>query len=386
MKQNENKAKITRRINLFFICSLIISINIYSQKLKSQKVKLFGEKIKAKEITGLNKFNDLGTLKNTSVINDLTDDLNTFLWRIGTVRIDKYNYRKGVFSLFDLSNYDNSKGYPTLELIDFKYYEEVGFILLEKQDSTLIYDTKYLAFKKSFKQGKGDAKRKLLWLDSNYEIREKLINSKYYINIQQISSKVTKKLTTNISDSLKVNFSKVINKIPIEKLSDNTKAELENYLNIKNQKNQDLLLNGEYISAIFNTRYISIVNFIIGGLKQSDLDKYNEFDNRLIQYIENINSDIDSDKESKFGLNSAVYGFRFSGNYNLIKIDSLELKGKLNISLETSVEISNSLNYEIKKSYNRTFKNEFNKLWIIMFGTDGVLNKLKLNDRAIIRN
>ncbi|GAL82522.1 hypothetical protein JCM19274_200 [Algibacter lectus] len=207
-------------IYLLFV-SLFISTNVYSQK--NQKIELFGETIKAIEITGIKKFNDLGTFSATTVINDLTDDLDTFLWRLGTVRYDKNNYRKGIFSLFDLSNYDSKDGYPILDLIDFKYYEEVGFELLETKDSLLREDDNYLAFKTSFKSGDQTAKRKLLWKQENYEIREKLIRTKYYINIQPISNDVTKKLKTTITDSLNVDFKSIIDKIPSSKLDDTTK-------------------------------------------------------------------------------------------------------------------------------------------------------------------
>ncbi|WGH75654.1 hypothetical protein P8625_00385 [Tenacibaculum tangerinum] len=363
-------------IYLLFV-SLFISTNVYSQK--NQKIELFGEKIKAIEITGIKKFNDLGTFSTTTVINDLTDDLDTFLWRLGTVRYDKNNYRKGIFSLFDLSNYDSKDGYPILDLIDFKYYEEVGFELLETKDSLLREDDNYLAFKTSFKSGDQTAKRKLLWKQENYEIREKLIRTKYYVNVQPISNDVTKKLKTTITDSLNVDFKSVIDKIPSSKLDDTNKAKLSNYLKKVNEKNQDLLLEGEYVSAIFNTRYISIVEFIISGVKNTDLDLENEFDYSLNKYIKNIHNT--NKKVKKHALNSAVYGFKFSGRYDLLKINSLDIKTELNISVSLSVEISNKLNLEIENTYNRTFKNEFDKLWIIMFATDGVLKNLNIEKR-----
>jgi hypothetical protein len=359
------------------ILSLLISINAYSQR--NQKIKLFGEKIKAQEVTGINKFNDLGTFAATSVINDLTDDLNTFLWRLGTVRINKNNYREGVFSLFDLSNYNNSNGYPILDLIDFKYYSEVGFNLLEKKDSTLLKNKNYSDFKSSFIKGNLEEKRKILWLDSNNKIREKLFNSKYYVNIQPITNVVSKKLKRTITDTLTIDFKNIIDKIPTEKLNSTNKAKLTNYLQNVNEKNKNILFEGQYVSAVFNTRYVSIIDFIISGVKKEELDINNEFEYNLKRYLENVN---DNSKDIvKYALNSAVYGFKFSGSYDLVKTDSLDIKTELDITADLSAEISNKLNLEIEKTYNRTFKNEFDKLWIIMFATDGVLYKLNSNKR-----
>ncbi|WP_042501466.1 hypothetical protein [Algibacter lectus] len=109
------------------------------------------------------------------------------------------------------------------------------------------------------------------------------------------------------------------------------------------------------------------------------MDLENEFDYSLNKYIKNIHNT--NKKVKKHALNSAVYGFKFSGSYDLLKINSLDIKTELNISVSLSVEISNKLNLEIENTYNRTFKNEFDKLWIIMFATDGVLKNLNIEKR-----
>lgn len=363
--------------NSILVFVFFISLSGYSQR--NQKIKLFGEKIKAKEVTGINKFNDLGTFTATTVINDLTDDLNTFLLRLGTVRLNEKNYREGVFSLFDLSNYNNPEGYPILEQIDYKYYSEVGFNILEKKDSTLLQNKTYKDFKSSFIAGSIEKKRNLFWLDSNSEIRQELINSKYYVNIQPISNTVSKKLKRTITDTLSIDFKNIIDKIPAEKLNVSNKAKLTNYLQNVNKKNKDILFKGQYVSAVFNTRYISIIDFIISGVKKEDLDVNNEFEYNLKRYLENTNNN--SEGIVKYALNSAAYGFKFAGSYDLVKTDSLDIQTELGISADLSVEISNKLNLEIEKTYNRTFKNEFDKLWIVMFATDGVLYKLNSNKR-----
>ena len=363
--------------NSILFISLLISISSYSQR--NQKIKLFGEKIKAKKVTGINKFNDLGTFTATTVINDLTDDLNTFLLRLGTVRLNKNNYKEGVFSLFDLSNYNNPEGHPILDQIDYKYYSEVGFNLLEKNDSTLLNNKIYKEFKSSFITGNIEKKRNLFWLDSNSKIRQKLINSKYYVNVQPISNTVSKKLKRTITDTLSIDFKNIIYKIPTEKLNASNKAKLTNYLQNVNEKNKDILFEGQYVSAVFNTRYISIIDFIISGVKKEDLNVDDEFEYNLKRYLENANNN--SKDIVKYALNSAVYGFKFAGSYDLVKTDSLDIQTELDITASLSAEISNKLNLEIEKTYNRTFKNEFDKLWIIMFATDGVLYKLNSNKR-----
>ena len=73
----------------------------------------------------------------------------------------------------------------------------------------------------------------------------------------------------------------------------------------------------------------------------------------------------------------SIIDFIISG----VKKNELDIKTELDITADLGVEISNKLNLEIEKTYNRTFKNEFDKLWIIMFATDGVLSKLDSDRR-----
>ena len=60
-----------------------------------QKFKIFNTEISAKDITGSKSFNDLGVYFNTDIINNLTDDISTFLWRLGSIRLDANNFKKG---------------------------------------------------------------------------------------------------------------------------------------------------------------------------------------------------------------------------------------------------------------------------------------------------
>jgi len=353
--------------NLILLICMFVNILCYGQK---QKIVFFGEKIKAKEVTGINKFNDLGTKFNTSVINDLTDDYNTVYWRLGTVRNDANDYTNGSFSLFDLSNYNHKDGYLILDLIDFTYFEEVGFYLIEKKDSTILKNQSYTQFKENFKKSNQKQKRELLWLDSNSIFRELLFKSKYYENIQKISDEVERKLTRTLKDTLDVNFNKVLNSF-----SENSEAKAKLELFLNKYKNQKLKLKGHYVSIIFQPRYIGIAKNIISRIKKDELDLADEFNNNLVKYINN--NYCEKDKKC-FAFNSAIYGFHFDGSNDIIRIDSLDIKNEIKVSLEESIKITNKLNYEINNYYNRTFKNEFNKFWIIMFATDAEFDNLEL--------
>lgn len=358
--------------NLLLLFLLLLNIGCVTKK---RTLVLFGEKIKAKEVTGINKFNDLGTQVSTTVINDLTVDYSTVYWNLGTVRYDKNVYTEGSFSLFDLSNYNHKNGYYILDLIDFTYYEEVGFNLVEKKNSTILKNANYIKFKESFLKSNQQQKRELLWSDANSYFRELLFDSKYYKNIQKINNEVEKKFIRKFENNLDVNFDEAIKSLDLD-LSAAANAKLK--VLIKKFKEQKLKLNGNYISIIFQPRYIGIADYIIRGFKKEDLDTTNEFGNHLFKYINDTQQK--DDKEKKFAFNSAIYGFQFAGNNDIVKIDSLQIRDSLNINLNKSIEIANKLNAEFDNYYNRTFKNEFNKFWLIMFATDAVFNKLKFKE------
>ncbi|HCD9233773.1 hypothetical protein CMT56_16025 [Elizabethkingia anophelis] len=338
------------------------------------KFKIFGTTLKAKEVTGINKFNDLGTIFNTSVINDLTDDLFTYTWRLGVVRKNYKDYRQGTFSLFDLSNYNHSEGYPILDSIDFTYYTEVGFNLIQSKDNSLMENPDYIKFKTDILKATSLVqKREILWKDSNSKWRDKLLKSRFFENVQSITNDTKKKLNVKIADSLNLNFDNIIKGL---KDSLKVKGELKSFWN--KYKNKQIFFEGEYFSIIYQARYIGIAKYIIGGLDSTKIKYYNdEFTNHLRDYV----------KESKvFAINSALYGFRFEGknNFNDRNIFNLESMAEIDLPVDMRTTILNRINMEINRSIETIFKNNFNKRWIIMFATDAEMDDLKFNDTKYI--
>ena len=177
---------------------------------RNQKFIIFGTAISANEITGGKDFNDLGIPITTSVINNLTDDKATYLWRLGSVRLDAHNFKKGTIPLFDLAYSNPKNGYQILDEIDYNYFRDWGFNILEARDSSILTDKKYLNFRSTFKNQYPDIikVRTLLWEDSNLTFKNKLFTTKYVENIQQVSDSVTNKITNNLTTRLKLDIGK----------------------------------------------------------------------------------------------------------------------------------------------------------------------------------
>src|SRR5690606_17791874 len=134
------------------------------------------------------KFNDLGVMYATSIINDFTDDEATYLWRLGSVRTNVNNYKEGTYSLFDLSYSSAKGGYPILDEIDFEFYEMWGFNILETRSPNIINNPNYKVFKDSVTREDIELleRRKYLMTYHNRNLRDSLINTKYLINRQPI--------------------------------------------------------------------------------------------------------------------------------------------------------------------------------------------------------
>lgn len=79
-----------------------------------------------------------------------------------------------------------------------------------------------------------------------------------------------------------------------------------------------------------------------------------------------------------YALNSAIFAFKFGGNYSLVKSDTNSLQTRLggHVDVNKVGNLAASINYELEKSVHRTFENKFSKLWIIGFGTDDRLESL----------
>lgn len=361
----------TGKQKLLLLIAMAYMVNAFGQ----EKLKIFKTKIKAEEVTGRSKFNDLGVIYSTDVIDDLTDDTATYLWRIGSIRLDYKNYKKGAISLFDLSVSNHKGGYPILDNIDFTYYHDIGFNILESREPTLINDQKYLDFKKSLNDSTKHllTKRNILWQDANYNFRNKLLATRYFENEQLISDDVVKKITNELTANVAIDLSGVVQYAKTIGVNiDTTKADIKSYF--KKTISKHLNLKGYYTSAIFQYKYIDMANYIISNLDLNAINKIpnDEFNEHLMYYI----------KSDSVALNSAIFAFKFRGSYSQINFDTTSLKAtlKADITTQNLIKLSTNLNDQFSKQVSQTFTNNFSKVWIIEFGTDAILNELKLKD------
>lgn len=344
----------------------------------SQRFRVFGVSIKASDVTGGKKFNDLGVKYYTSVISDFTDDTATFYWRLGSLRLDKSDYREGSRSLFDLSFSDREGGYPILDSIDFEYYRHWGFQVLEAKQPEIRKSVTYQKFKKCITNDKLSlaSRRDSLLNWGDHELRDNLMKTRFLENRQPISDSVAKKITRKFSSDLKLDLpdiGKVTKAVNLKTLEAGQAELLYNYVA---DIDKNLMLRGYFISYRFDPRYVEMIYDAINSYRRADIRRMpnNRFNANLLEYIETAD----------FAINTAIFAFKFDGGYQITSTDTNTLrtilKGK--VSANQLADFSANLNAEINKNVAKRFSNTFSKLWIIGFGTDALIDRLRLKDRA----
>lgn len=340
----------------------------------NQNFEIFNTKIKARDITGGKKFDDLGVYRSTSIISNLTDDEATFLWRLGSVRINSKIYREGMFPLFDLSLSNSKTGYPILDEIDFEFYEKWGFPILEARYPKIKSITNYQEFKNTIIDSSTSIINKRSYLH-NYEgvLKDSLLSTRYVINKQKVRNTVSEKISKNFSSEINLEVSaEYLKSLGIED------SQIKSVNNLIQKLLSNLILDGYFISARFDYRYIDIINKRISTIDKSYLQQNpNTFNTNLLWYIES----------EETALNSALFAFQFSGSKS--SVDSLLIKNELSLATGINIDklgvlsaiVSNKVNKEIE----RNFSNEFSKVWLIGFGTDKQLYYLNLQDVSRIK-
>lgn len=367
---------------------LFFAVACFGQK---QKFKIFGVKITANEIVGNNSFNDLGLLYHTTVINNFTDDSATYLWRLGSVRINAKQFKYGTFPLFNLSYANNKQGYLLLDSIDFSYYNEYGFSIVEAHDSIIKNDNKYIEFKEYIKNDMHSLleKRIFLWQHKNDKFRQKLFDSKYFKNVQNIHFKdsTLKKLRNAVGLKVGTNLNEMLSLISISKKNNNDTLSSADSLAVKMYFSRVITnvikLEGTYVSTRFRDEYINKIDCIIRRINTFDpvLAEDNEFNENLMAYLNDTTEDCLS---NNYAINSSISGFKFTGAQKITKVvqDSLisDLSAFLNLDKLAASKISTVVKTSLSKDIDRVLTNEFSKVWLFMFGTDYKIDTLKFKN------
>lgn len=352
----------------FSLCILCV----YQSEAQKETFKFFKAKLRPQQILGINKFNDVGFIYYTTpILNYLTDDTATYIFRLGSVRLDERQFEKGTFNLFNLS-YSQGIDYPLLDKIDFEYYKRFGFTKMELDSTALLSNDGYKKFKKSITEAKTDAEaKKVLWQDANFYYRNKLMKTRFFINSQPIqeNKKIRKHFSANLSVSFKADVKKLLK--GIGDLS--AKAQVETY--IDNVVSSEFNVTGYYTSVVFQEEY---VNEILSSLENTHIsevtNKQDEFSVSLKRYID----------MHGVALNTGILLFQFKGLNHSSKLitDSIatSLQGSFNLPALQVASITAMVNIAWAKQVSETFSNDFSKVWIIRFGTHYRLDSLHLMD------
>ena len=354
---------------LFLVILMLLGSSSNAQR---QKFNIFGTSIKAKDITGVNSFNDLGVYNFTSVINNLTDDTDTYLWRLGSIRLDSKNFRKGTIPLFDLAYANHKEGYDILDLIDLEYYKDWGFTILETKDTSIVHKKGYKEFKKNIlNETNTNNFRSYLWDDDNRYFRNILFKTKYVENIQQVSNKFTKNYSNNLTINLNIDLDSLKQFAKSNKIDS---VKFDSFSKFKKALDRTLELKGIFISVTFNYRYIDYINEHFKKL--DSLREDNEFNEHFNDYLKSKKANI---RNQTPALNSALFAFRFDGDFDKTIIDTTYIRAHLGagFSVKEITNINTYIKDEYKKQINDHLTNSFSKVWIIGFGTDAILEDLK---------
>ncbi len=332
---------------------------LYSQC--SESFKIYGANITAKEVLGITKFNDVGLYWETKkIIDNLTDDTSTYFLRMGTIRLDQYDFNKGTKNLFNLS-YSANGNYPVLDHIDFDYYKRFGFEKMELDNPSLTSDTGYINFKKYIINSKSDSLTRIyLWNIATPIFRNKLLQTRFFINSQPISDnkKIKKHFSFTGTASLKANLSKMLKGVSNANLSAGIGAYIDNIAS------QNFNVTGHYVSIVFQEEYINQICYVLANTNDSEL-KDDEFSVNLKEYL--------SKTDSNVALNSGILFFQFTGSYNksVINKDSISanLQGTFGLSPTQALSIGTTINLSWAKQLEENYDNSFSKVWIIRFGT-----------------
>lgn len=327
----------------------------------------------------------LGLKFQTSVINNLIADTSTYLWRVGSVRLHFEDFTQGNMALFNLSNANSGTGYPLLDSIDYTFYREYGFQITEKRYPELISNHQYRSFKDTMCSlyKSVDQKRQYLWLDSNRELREKLLLSRYTINDQPITlnRKLKRKVTADFKNTATADLNKILKIAAAAKDSTTSQKADSVSLNLYFSRfiDRTLDIKGSFLTITFQEEYITRIHYIISNLPQNAriVMENNEFTNNLLKYVDSL-------RGSEFAFNSAMFAFRFRGGLSRtsISVDSVksDLMALFNIGSQIAGSIATHAAFLFSKHVDETFSNQFSKVWLIMFGTDDRLNKLAFSN------
>jgi hypothetical protein len=371
----------TKSIPRILVILFIVFTNITIYPQCSEYLDIFGIKLKAQDISGNKSFNDLGLQNATTTFHNLTDDTATYLWRLGTLRLNKYNFQAGTIPLFDLSTNYHKEGYPLLDEIDFQFYKEKGFQIIELQNPRLNKDSlEYKNFKEGFYNLKSSEEmRHYLWDTAHYwTFRQLLMRSKYFINEQPIifNQTVKEKFTANINLTLKADIKNLVKVSFAYRDSSQAKINLVTNALLERAMTRVFNIKGYYITAKFNQAYIDEIRYFI---QDNPLD--NKFKNGIDQFKVNLDQYLNDTDTSTLGLNTAVFAFRFRGKNTITKteVDSItaDISAVFHLDPTSALSLSTSVKIAFTKHLNSYFSNEFSKVWIIKFGTDDVLEKLK---------
>jgi hypothetical protein len=354
---------------------------------QSEHFRIFGIKLKARDIVGQKNFNEMDLKYFTKVINGLTEDSATYFWRLGRIRVNYKKYRDGTFNLFNLSNSHHPEGYPMLDSIDFTYYREWGFQILESRYPILKNDARYNQFRDSLSNAALSllTRRAILWNDRYSDMRDKMLMTRFFVNSQVIS--LNRKILRKIGASINANVKSDINDLLKigSKLEDTVthkkvdSLQLAVYLNHVLDKTVDL--RGNYITAGFQSSYLNELSTIINGVDSSDSivnADANEFNRNLHDYIH-------GDGASWYATNTALFAFKFSGSIDKINNirDSIAstLSALFNIASKQAASLAVTASLVYTKQVTETFKNQFSKIWVIKFGSDQKFEELHFYNR-----
>lgn len=370
------------------LCVLLIS-NIFGQR--REYFRIFGVKIRAKDIVGIKKFNDIGIKYPSKVIKELTEDSSTYLWRLGSFMLDYKDYRYGTLDLFNLSYENHGGGYPLLDSIDFTYYREWGFQILENKNPTILNDTLYRAFKDSISSANIllARRRQILWSDQYKYFRERLLLTRFFTNTQIIAlnKKIIRKLSASLNANAKTNISDLLrlSSSLIDTVTNKKVDSIQLGIFFNRAFNRSLTLNGNYITVVFQNEYLNKLSSIISQVSKTDAiaTTNNEFNRNLLTYMTGQDN-------GKYASNSALFAFKFTGSADrtITSRDSIQsiLSAFFHIGAKQAAAITATANFMFSRETTETLQNQFSKVWIIKLGSDEKFEKLKYKDVVLSTN
>lgn len=346
---------------LFTTLLFFIFYSVSQGQLFGEKVYIYGIKFKAREVTGIKRFEGNPDYYRTKILDPLIIQRNDkFYYALGSYRRNKDVME--TLGLFNLSNQINS--YPFLDSIDYDFYRNIGFSRVETNTPDIVNDPNYKKVKSYYFDSLhlSISERKKILFEQPDSIKNLIILSRYAIISNPFS--IDKKKVTKTTAELKAQLDTITISANAE-----VSAKVRAYISRLADETTNLL--GYFIDARLEPDYISKINYYTKTTPKIRIGN-DEFAFNLKNYVESENA----------AANTGLVAIRLEGSFDKtrISVDSIsaELSGRFQIPSVDAKRIAASINYTFIRQETVTFKGKFNNTFIIRYTTSSIVDDIAL--------